>query len=70
MKEKNTSAKVLVACLIDGKPVNPGDVVKVDADTFRNLVLKKKLAPNAEASIEDAAPAPVKPAKPAKKQSD
>lgn len=38
MRERNIAAEVTVKnCLIDGVPVVAGDVILVDADTFRNL---------------------------------
>ena len=37
------TAKVLLPSIINGIPVNPGDVVEVDGNTFRNLVRKGKL---------------------------
>jgi len=43
MKEKTIRARVLVKMLLDGKPVAINDVVQVDPDTFRNLVLKGRL---------------------------
>ena len=36
-------AKVLVSCHIDGEPKEKGDIVDVDANTFRNLIRDGKL---------------------------
>jgi len=60
MSERNLKAKVLTACIIDGRPVVPGDTVMVDENTLRNLTLKGRLIASGPA-------APAAPSKPAKK---